>query len=95
MDKIGYGLEKIIKLTPMVWEAKAKGMGVKKRSRQTRKAEDLLKIELLYLMSGGSLGKTLAMLKLTEDTSLAKKAVYERINKSGDWHTAVVMGEYM
>jgi len=58
MDKIGYGLEKIIKLMPMVWEVKAKERGDMKKS-----AEDLLKVKLLYLTSRRSLGETQAMLK--------------------------------
>jgi len=85
MKKIGYGFEKIIELMPEGWEEKAKETGAIKRSRQIKNAEDLLKVNLLYLTSGGSFGKTSAMLKLTEDIRLNKNAVYERINKSGEW----------
>lgn len=85
MDKIGYGFEKIIKLMAPGCEEKAKETGAIKRSRQIKNAEDLLKVNLLYLTRGESYGKTSAMLKLTEEISLNKTGVYERINKSGDW----------
>lgn len=85
MENTGYGFKKIIEMLPECWEEKAKETGAIARSRKIKNAEELLKLNLLYLTSGGTFGKTSAMLKLTEDKSLNKNAVYERIVKSGDW----------
>lgn len=53
----------------------------------------LVKSQNYYLLDGreeaaketGAFGKTSAMLKLTQENSLNKNAVYERILKSADW----------
>ena len=85
MESTGYGYGKIIEIIPDGWEEKAKEFGAISRSRQIKNAEELLRINLLYLTSGGSFGKTSAMLKMTEEIKLNKNAVYERIIKSADW----------
>jgi len=77
MKNLEDGIEKIVELMPKGWEEKARETGAIKRSRQIKNAEDLLKVNLMYLTRGGSFGKTSAMLKLTEDISLNKNAVYE------------------
>lgn len=79
------GFEKIIELMPAGWEEKAKETGAITRSRKIKNAAELLRLNFLYLTSGGSFGKTSAMLKLTEENSLNKNAVYERVKKSSEW----------
>lgn len=77
--------EKIKEIMPEGWEEAARKQGALRRSRKIKNASDLLKLNLLYLTSGGSFGKTSAMLKLTGEYSLNKNAVYERIKKSSKW----------
>jgi len=79
------GFEKIVALMPEEWEEKVEETGAITRSRKIKNASELLRLNLLYLTSGGSFGKTSAMLKLTEENSLNKNAVYERVKKSGEW----------
>jgi len=79
------GFEKILENMPEGWEEQARETGALTRSRKIKNAEDLLKVLLLYLTVGGSLGKTSAMLKLTEEISLNKNATRERIIKSVSW----------
>lgn len=76
---------KITELLPSGWEEAAKETGAFSRSRKIKNPEELLRLNLLYLTNGGSFGKTSAMLKLTEENSLNKNAVYERILKSTEW----------
>ena len=78
-------IEKLLELLPPGWEQQARETGALTRSRNIKNAEELLRLNLLYQTSGGSFGKTSALLKLTEGTSLNKNAVYERIVKSGEW----------
>jgi len=77
--------KKIVEMMPSGWKEKAKETKAITRSRKIKNAEELLRLNLLYLTSGGSFGKTSAMLKLTEENHLNKNAVYERIAKSGEW----------
>jgi hypothetical protein len=79
------GFEKILEILPESWEEQARICGALTRSRKIKTAQDLLKVLLLYLTVGGSLGKTSAMLKLTEEISLNKNAARERITKSVPW----------
>lgn len=83
MKKNGY--ESITDLLPEGWEAAARESGAFGRSRKIKTPEELLRLNLLYLTSGGSFGKTSAMLKLTEGKGLNKTAVYERVQKSAGW----------
>lgn len=83
MDKIEFS--KITEILPEGWEDAAREKGAFLRSRKIKNPEELLRLNLLYLTNGGSFGKTSAMLKLTEDNSLNKNAVYERILKSTNW----------
>lgn len=85
METNASGFEKILSLLPEGWEEKARETGAFTRSRKIQNAEELLRMNLLYLTSGGSFGRTSAMLKLTGKTSLNKNAVYERVKKSSDW----------
>ena len=85
MKKTIPGFEKILEIMPDGWEEQARETGALTRSRKIKDAEDLLKVLLLYLTVGGSLGKTSAMLKLTEEISLNKNATRERIIKSVSW----------
>ena len=85
MENKNNEIRKITELLPAGWEEKAKETGAITRSRKIKNAEDLLKLVLLYLTSGGSFGMTSAMLKLTEKISLNKNAVYERVKKSAEW----------
>lgn len=85
MEKRENNFKRITSLMPCGWEEKARETGAITRSRKIKNAEELLRLNLLYLTSGGSFGKTAAMLKLTEELSLNKNAVYERIAKSGEW----------
>lgn len=78
-------IEKIIELMPEKWEEEAKETKALTRSRKIKNAKDLLILNLLYQTSGETFGKTSAMLKLMEEMSLNKNAVYERILKSAEW----------
>ena len=85
MEKGIIGIPQIVELMPAGWEAAAQETGALIRSRNIKNAEELLRLNLLYLTSGGSFGKTSALLKLTGENVLNKNAVYERIQKSGEW----------
>ena len=85
MDIKNEDFKKIMELMPIGWEEKAKELKAIERSRKIATAEELLRMILLYLTSGGSFGKTSAILRLTDENSLNKNAVYERIVKSRDW----------
>lgn len=76
---------KITELLPTGWEEATKETGAFTRSRKIKNSEELLRFNLLYLTNEGSFGKTSAMLKLTQENSLNKMRVYERIPKSADW----------
>lgn len=49
--------KKIIELMPLGWEEKAKELKAITRSRKIKNAEELLRLNLLYLTSGESFGK--------------------------------------
>jgi len=85
MKEEGSRIEKITELLPEGWREKARETGAITRSRKIKTPEELLRLNLLYQTSGGSFGKTSAMLKFTEENSLNKNAVYERILKSKEW----------
>lgn len=77
--------KKIIDLMPLGWEEKAKELKAITRSRKIKNAEELLRLNLLYLTNGESFGKTSAILGMSDTNNLNKNAVYERIGKSRDW----------
>lgn len=77
--------EKIAELMPDGWEDASREMGALTRNRKIRNASEFLRLVLLYLTSGGSFGRTSAMLKSIGEISQHKNAVYERALKSGEW----------
>lgn len=77
--------ETLTDLLPTGWEEASKRLGAFARSRKIKNPLELLKLNLLYLTTGQSFGKTAAVLNLTENTCLNKNAVYERILKSAGW----------
>ena len=84
MEYIG-NLEKIKKYLPVEWEAKAKELKAFQRVGEIKTAGELLMLNLLHMTAGGSFQGTSSMVRLTAEMSLTKNAVYERIQKSGDW----------
>lgn len=75
--------EELIKVLPEGWEAKAKELGALKRSRRIKTAQDLLRLNFLYLTDGKSFGNTSALLKLGDGFVLNKVAIHKRIGNSG------------
>jgi len=84
MEYIG-NLEKIEKYLPVGWEAKAKELKAFQREGEIKTPGELLMVNLLHMTAGGSFQGTSSMIRLTGDMSLTKNAVYERIQKSGNW----------
>lgn len=79
------GIKEIEKYLPKDWKDAAKEKGALVRAREIKTAEELLEINLLYLTQGESFGVTSALLNLTTETHLTKKAVYTRIQNSWPW----------
>jgi hypothetical protein len=77
--------EDLLSVLPEGWQDKAKETGALIRGRSIKTAEDLLKLNLLYLTEGKSFGNTAAFLSLTGSYKLNKTAVYKRIAGSGEW----------
>lgn len=82
MKKINKDMEKYL---PEGWKEKCKELKALSRGRQIKTPEELLKLNLLYLTLGGSFGTTAALLNMTTDKVMSKKAVYTRIQNSGEW----------
>ena len=78
-------IEEITKYLPRGWEEKAKEKKALVRGREIKTAAELLELNMLYLTSGGSFGVTSALLNLTTKVRMSKKAVYTRIQNSGEW----------
>lgn len=55
------------------------------RSRQIKTAEDLLRLNLLYLTEAGSYQSTATLMSLTTDIHMNKEATRKRIQGSGPW----------
>lgn len=73
-------------LLPKGWQEAARTEhALTRKGRQIKTAEDLLRLNFLYLTEGESFGQTAAILQLTEKMPLSKNAVYERIINSGPW----------
>ena len=51
----------------------------------SRRKEDLLVLNMLYITNGGSFQLASAMMKTAHGISVNKNAVYERITASGEW----------
>jgi len=60
-------------------------LGAFTRGREIKTADDLLTLNLLYMTQGESFQMTSAMMKLTENISVNKNAVYKRIKGSWRW----------
>lgn len=78
--------EKLTDLLPEGWREAAKSeKAIQRSGPYIKTADDLLKVNFLYLTEGVSFGQTAAMLQITGEYPLTKNAVYERVTKSGDW----------
>ena len=71
---------------PECWAEKAKELGAMEReSGVIRKAETLLRLNMLYTTNEGSYQAAAAGLELSEGIVLSKAAAAKRIRKSGEW----------
>jgi hypothetical protein len=77
--------ERVLRLLPEGWEAKAKELGALQRAREIKTPEELLRLILLYLTEGKSFAGTSAITLLSGEATLNKMAVYKRIRNSADW----------
>ena len=84
MEYIG-NLEKIEKYLPEGWEEKARELKAIQRTGEIKNAGELLMLNLLHMTAGGSFQGTSSIVRLTAGKSLTKNAVYERVQKSGEW----------
>lgn len=76
--------EKVESLLPTGWEEAARETGAIQRSREVRTAEDLLLVNLTYLLYAGSYQNTSTLLAFS-DIHMNKNAVRKRIVNSGHW----------
>jgi IS4 transposase len=79
------GMEEIKKILPKEWEEKAYELEAMGRSGEVKTAEDLLRLNMLYVTSGCSIGGTSTILKAGGAMKLNKNAVAERLEKSEKW----------
>jgi hypothetical protein len=79
------GFTRIVKILPEGWEAKAKELGALTRRRKIKTAADLLRLVLLYVTAGRSLGGTKALLEMGGEERLTKWAISKRIAHCGEW----------
>ena len=78
-------IKEIERYLPEGWKEKCRELKALVRGRQIKTAEELLTLNLLYLTVGGSFGTTSTLINLTTDKMMSKKAVYTRIQNSGEW----------
>ena len=78
-------IEEIEKYLPKDWKEQCRKSKTLVRGREIKTAEELLELNLLYLTVGGSFGATSALLNLTTEKRMSKKAVYTRIQNSAEW----------
>ena len=78
-------IKDIEKYLPKDWKEKCKELKALSRGREIKTAEELLTLNLMYLTIGGSFGTTAALINMTTDKKMSKKAVYTRIQNSGEW----------
>lgn len=78
-------IKSIEKYLPEQWEEKSRELKALVRSREIKTPQELLKLNLLYLTEGGSFGTTASLINLTTEANMTKKAVYTRIQNSGEW----------
>jgi hypothetical protein len=77
--------ERVLRLLPEGWEAKAKELGALQRAREIKTPGELLRLVLLYQTEGKSFAGTSAITLLSGEAALNKMAVYKRIRNSGGW----------
>ena len=79
-------MREIIKYLPQGWEEKAKELGAMKRKRGAIScAEQLLRLNMLYITNEGSFQMAAMGMALTEGSVMSKVAAFKRIKNSGDW----------
>lgn len=78
-------IKEIEKYLPKDWKEQCRKSKALVRGREIKTAEELLELNLLYLTAGGSFGATSALLNLTTEKRMSKKAVYTRIQNSAEW----------
>lgn len=77
--------EVVKKYLPEGWEAEARETGALVRSREIKSADDLLTLNLLYVIDGGSYQATSELMRLTAGISVNKNATRKRICGSWRW----------
>ena len=79
-------MEKITRNLPQGWEEKAKELGaMERKSGVIRRAESLLRLNMLYTTNEGSFQAAAMGMELSEGIVLSKTAAAKRIRKSGEW----------
>ena len=77
--------EQVLRLLPEGWESKAKELGALQRARKIKTPEELLRLILLYITEGKSFAGTSAIMQLTGESELTKKAIHKRVRNSAEW----------
>jgi len=79
-------MKEIIKYLPEGWEEKAKELGAMEReSGVIRTAEQLMRLNMLYITNEGSFQMAAMGMGLAEGIVMSKTAAAKRIRKSGEW----------
>jgi hypothetical protein len=78
-------MKEILEYLPVGWEAKAKELGAFERAGVLDCAEELFRLNMLYVSNDGSLQSAAIGMALTTGKVLSKVAVHKRIKKSGSW----------
>jgi hypothetical protein len=79
-------MKSIIEMLPTGWEEKAKELGAMEReSGVIRRAESLLRLNMLYTTNEGSFQAAATGMELSEGIVISKEAAAKRIRKSGEW----------
>ena len=82
---MGTGMEPIIEVLPEGWREKARELNAFRRAGDYLKTpEDLLRVLLLWA-DLGTFGHTAAFLNTVEDFPMSKVAIFQRVQKSGEW----------
>lgn len=78
-------MEPIIEVLPEGWREKARELNAFRRAGDYLKTpEDLLRVLLLWA-DLGTFGHTAAFLNTVEDFPMSKVAIFQRVQKSGEW----------
>ena len=77
--------KQLLRFLPDGWEAKAKELGAFQRAREIKSPKELLWLLLLYLTEGKSFAGTSALVGLSGEASLSKRAVFKRIQNCCEW----------